>query len=87
MTSEQTHDKPAATLPGVVEKVIKPPSPAEPEKAQITVEGADHLYKELRIENALKDANGNVVALKQGAKVEVTVEAEPQDTIVKKSVV
>ena len=85
MASEQTNDKPAATLPGVVEKVIKSPDPAEPEKAQIVVEGADHLYKEIRIENTLKDANGIVVALKQGAKVEVTVEAEPQDTIIKKS--
>jgi hypothetical protein len=86
MASEQTSDKPAATLPGVVEKVIKSPYPTEPEKAQIVVEGADHLYKEIRIENSLKDANGNVVALKQGSPVEVTVEAEPEDTIIKKGV-
>ena len=48
------------------------------ERAQIAVEGADHLYKELRIENTLTDAGGNEVHLKPGAKVEVTVEAEPQ---------
>ena len=29
--------------PGVVEKIIK--SPYEPEKAQIAIKGADHLYK------------------------------------------
>ena len=77
-------EKPSATLPGVVEKVIKPPHPSEPEKAQIAVEGADHLYKEIRIENSLKDANGNDVSLKEGANVELTVEAEPEDTKIKK---
>jgi hypothetical protein len=86
MADEQTNDKPSTTLPGVVEKVIKSPDPTEPERAQITVEGADHLYKEIRIENSLKDTNGNDVALKQGAKVDVTVEAEPEDTIVKKNI-
>jgi hypothetical protein len=44
------------------------------------------LYKELRIENSLKDPNGNDVALKPGAKVDVTVEAELEDTIVKKDI-
>lgn len=77
-------EKPSATLPGVVEKVIKPLHPSEPEKAQIAVEGADHLYKEIRIENSLKDANGNDVSLKEGANVDVTVEAEPEDTSIKK---
>jgi hypothetical protein len=86
MADGQTSEKPSTTLPGVVEKVIKSPLPTEPERAQIAVEGADHLYKEIRIENILKDSNGNEVALKQGAKVEVTVEAEPADTIVKKNI-
>ena len=43
-------EKSATTLPATVEKIIKSPSPSEPEKAQIVVEGADHLYRELRIE-------------------------------------
>jgi len=72
--------KPSTTLPGTVEKIIKPPHPSEPEKAQIAVEGADHLYKELRIENNLTDDDGNEVRLKQGAKVDVTVAAEPEAT-------
>jgi hypothetical protein len=75
--------KPSATLPGTVEKIIKPPHPSEPEKAQIAVEGADHLYKELRIENSLTDENGNEVHLKKGAKVDVTVAAEPDATVPK----
>ena len=67
----------STTLVGTVEKIIKPRVPSEPERAQIVVEGADHLYKELRIENTLTDAGGNEVQLKPGAKVDVTVEAEP----------
>jgi hypothetical protein len=86
MPDEQKSDKPSTTLPGIVEKVIKSPDPTEPEKAQIVVENAEHLYKEIRIENSLKDANGNDVALKPGAKVDLTVEAEPEDTIVRKNI-
>ena len=73
-------EKPSATLPGTVEKIIKSPFPSEPEKAQIAVEGADHLYKEIRIENALTDEHGDKVQLKPGAEVKVTVEAEPEAT-------
>ena len=76
-------EKPSTTLPGTVEKIIKSPYPGEPEKAQIAIEGADHLYKEIRIENTLTDEAGNEVRLKQGAEVEVTVEAEPEATTAK----
>ena len=69
-------EKPNVTLPGTVEKIIPSPHPSEPEKAQIAVEDADDLYKEIRIENALRDKDGNEVALKQGVEVTVTVEAD-----------
>ena len=72
--------KPSATRLGIVEKVVKSPLPGEPEKAQIVVEGADHLYRELRIENTLTDEKGHQVSLKQGAHVDVIVEAEPEAT-------
>jgi hypothetical protein len=78
------NDKPSATLPGTVERIIKSPLPSEPEKAQIAVEGADHLYREIRIENTLTDEDGNEVRLKQGAEVEVTVEADKEATTPKK---
>jgi hypothetical protein len=74
-------DKPNVTLPGRVERIIPSPSPHEPEKAQIAVEGAEHLYKEIRIENSLTDENGNKVHLKRGAEVEVTVEADKSQTV------
>jgi hypothetical protein len=72
------------TLPGTVEKIIKPPVPSEPEKAQISIEGADDLYKEIRIENSLTDENGREVTLKKGAEVEVTIEADHEATTLKK---
>lgn len=64
-------------LPGTVEKVIKPyPNSNEPEKAQIAVDGADHLYRELRVPNKLTDEDGHPVRLKEGAEVEVKIESE-----------
>ncbi len=73
-------EKPSTTLPATVEKIIKPVYPSEPEKAQLAVKGADHLYRELRIENTLTDENGDKVRLKQGAEVEVTIEADQAAT-------
>jgi len=70
--------KAVTTLPGRVEKVIHPhPQSGEPEKAQISVEGADHLYKEIRVPNTLIDDKGEKVKLKPGAEVDVTIEADP----------
>jgi len=77
-------EKANVTLPGTVEKIITPPDPREPEKAQINIQhGADPLYKEIRIENSLTDEDGNEVKLKRGATVEVTVEATPSGIIPK----
>jgi hypothetical protein len=72
---------PRTTLIGRVEKIIESRVPSEPQRAQIAVEGADQLYRELRIENTLTDAGGNAVHLRAGAKVEVTVEAQPKDVL------
>jgi hypothetical protein len=69
-------DKASTTMPGTVEKIIPPSHPREPEKAEISVEGADDLYRELRIENKLKNADGEVVPLKQGQTVDITIEAD-----------
>lgn len=72
--------RPAVTLPTTVEKVIHTSYSGEPEKAEIAVEGADPLYREIRIENTLQDSQGNKVGLKPGAQVEVTIEADPEET-------
>jgi hypothetical protein len=69
--------KHSVTLPAVVDKIIESRDPREPEKAQINIqEGADPLYKEIRIKNSLIDQNGEEVTLKEGEEVEVTVEAQ-----------
>jgi hypothetical protein len=73
-------EKPTTTMPGTVQKIIKSPHPSMPEKAEIAIEGADELYREIRIENTLTDEKGNEVQLKPGADVEVTVEAEQEAT-------
>lgn len=72
--------KPKAVKPGTVEKIIESPHPEVPEKAQIAVEGADPLYKEIRIENTLHDESGRKVKLKKGAHVDVIVEADAKET-------
>lgn len=83
-TEDEKTEKPSVTLPGTVEKVIPARPPFEPEKAQISVEGGEEFYKEIRVENTLKDSDGKEVKLKPGAEVEVTIEAEKDATIEKK---
>jgi len=78
-------EKSSTILPGRVDKIIKSPFLAEPEKAQITVKGADHLYREIRIDNNLTNENGDEVKLKQGAHVAVKLEADAKDTTTFKS--
>jgi hypothetical protein len=65
-------------MPGTVDKIIPPPRPSKPEKAQIAVDGAHSPHRNLRIENTLLDENGDDVKLKKGAHVEITVAAEPK---------
>jgi hypothetical protein len=77
-------DKVKTTKSGTVEKLVKPVDPREPEKAQINIQDAEPLYQEIRIDNSLKDADGNEVQLKQGAKVEVHIEAHKEATTVKR---
>jgi hypothetical protein len=72
-------EKASVTLPGTVEKIIAPSHSGANEKAQIAVEGASDLYREIRIDNSLTDENGEKVRLKEGAEVE----AGPQATSTK----
>jgi hypothetical protein len=70
----------SVTLPGTVEKIIPSAHPDLPEKAQISIESADSLYREVRVENVVEDANGEEASLKVGAEVEVTIEAAASAT-------
>jgi len=59
----------------IVHKVIKPAF-GGPEKAQISVNEADDLYREIRIENALDGENGEKEKLREGEPVDVLIEAK-----------
>ena len=72
------------TFSGTVEKIIPGAGSQFPEKAQIVVHSGDALYREIRVENTLKDARGNPVGFKQGASVEVTIETDARGTTPKK---
>ena len=65
---------------GTVQKIIKPPIPSQPEKAQIDIEGADDLYREIRVENVVTSEDGDKAALKPGAEVDVILEADSSAT-------
>ena len=69
-------EPPSTTMPGIVDKIIPSTRPSHPEQAQIAVHGADHRYRDLRIENTLTDEHGDDVRLKKGAHVAITVTAE-----------
>jgi uncharacterized protein YfaS (alpha-2-macroglobulin family) len=70
--------KPSAVMSGRVETIIKSPFSNVSDKAEIHVVGADHLYREIRIDNSLTNENGEEVSLRLGAQVEVTVEAKAE---------
>jgi hypothetical protein len=74
-------EQPSVTMPGTVDRIIPPPRPSQPGKAQIAVDEADHGYRDLRIEVTLTDEHGDDVRLKKGAHVEVTVTAEPKASL------
>jgi hypothetical protein len=78
LDTSRTPDAPSATMPGTVGKIVPPSRPNQPEKAQITVDGPDRGYRDLRIENTLTDEHGDDVKLKKGAHVDVTVTEDPK---------
>ena len=68
-------EHPSITLPGTVEKIIPAQNSSGPEKADISVDGAQP-HQVLRVENTLTDEHGGEVRLKKGAHVEITVADE-----------
>ena len=61
------------TLAGAVGKIIRSASPSKPEKAQVAVDSCDRGYRDLPIENALADEQGDDGKLKKGAHVNLIV--------------
>jgi len=75
------HGKSTITLAGIVEKIVPAVYPGDTEKAQVTVEKAEPLYREIRVENKVRTASGEDAKLKPGAEVQVTIEADSDATI------
>ena len=67
-------------LHGTVEKVIKSAHPTQPEKAQIAIHEAEHLYREIRVENELSDGDGAKASLKPGEEINVILEVDSDST-------
>ena len=76
-------NRPWTTVPAVVNKIITPGLAREPEKVEISISPADYLFREVRIANSLTSPEGEDVALKHGARLDVTFEAAQADTVKK----
>jgi hypothetical protein len=72
-------NKPWKTVPAVVNKLVKSGFADEPERVEISITGAENLFREIRIENKFTGIDGGPVALTNGAHVDVTFEAETKD--------
>ena len=57
-------------------QIIKPAYGEAPEKVEIRIPEADHLFREIRVENSFSDLSGGTLALKAGMDVRVTLEAK-----------
>lgn len=63
-------------LHGTVKKIVKPLHPSGKEKAEIDIREADDLYREIRVDNEFTDEKGEKAKLKEGADVDVVLEAD-----------
>ena len=71
---------PWKTVPALVTKIVKPAFEGQPAKVEISISQADDLFREVRIENNFTDSDGGPVALANGARLDVTFEAETRKT-------
>lgn len=74
-STANSEEKPAVTLDGVVERILPAVRPGGVERVQIILQGADDLFREIRIDNTLRDKAGNSAGLKLGDRVKVRIEA------------
>src|SRR5579859_1699649 len=73
--SETSSAQPARAwkaVTGVVRKLLTPIYPTQPERVEISIPEADHLFREIRIANEFVSPDGGSVALKTGAQVYIT---------------
>jgi hypothetical protein len=75
--------RPWKTLSGRVQKIVQRVYRNQQEHVEIAIQEAEDLFREIRIENSFTGVNGEIVALKQGASVDLTFEADAKDTVKK----
>ena len=73
--------RPWRTVPAIVRRIVKPLHPDQTEKMEISIMDADELFREIRVDNTLTGIDGEPVALREGAHIDVTFEAETNDTV------
>jgi hypothetical protein len=56
------------TFSGTVDKIIPGAGSQFPEKAEIVVHSGDNLYREIRVENTLKDGRGTPLISSSGRR-------------------
>jgi hypothetical protein len=78
--TDSTEERPSTTLPGTVEKSLNHLTCANLKKPRLPSR-SDHLYREIRIDNALTNQNGEEIRLKESTQVEVTIEADPKGVV------
>ena len=74
------NEHPISVLTGTVKKIIPRASHENTELVEIEIASSPEALR-IRIENKFEDDLGNERRLREGAKVSVTIEAEPEDTI------
>jgi hypothetical protein len=73
---ELSTKNPRKVMQGVVRKILTTGDLNE--QAEIYIDGAEQLYQEIRIPAVLTDPNGNEVSLKEGTRVQITIEAQQE---------
>jgi hypothetical protein len=79
LDTTRIREKPSATVPGRVNKIIPSAPPNQPERVQIGIHDSGRKYSDIRIENSLTDEHGDDVRLKKGAHVDVTITAKSKE--------
>jgi hypothetical protein len=62
-------------LPAVAKRLIKPLHLKVIEQVEIKISGAEELYSDIRIENSFTNDSGALLAIQEGAPLEVSLQA------------
>lgn len=72
--------RPWKTVHGKVQKIVKDVYRNRADLVEINIPAADHLFREIRIENTFSDIDGQQMALQAGTQLDITFEADLEGT-------